>query len=278
MASSAYYKKVNSQMALGFDEVQPLLEQLTAELFLSRPSDPVETMIARLKEMEAAIRLQHAKGEVAVMEAKYDKVVAPRKMISIFGPPSSGKTTQCSMALGDKGLILSPFELLNEAVNSGRQKNGNSTTIPEALQLRVLDLMRRGVKAPTSVLTELLVNRIFQVEAEEEALKASVGHAIPKVVFFLDGYPRSVEQALALEEALGEINCAVQLFCPQNLCMKRLEAIGVPEEDRKQRWRYHEDITVPLEEYWKAKKSLRVVDGSLDRIEVNSFIKSFIED
>lgn len=278
MASSAYYKKVNSQMTLGFDQVQPLLEQLTAELSLSRPSDPIDTMIQRLKEMEAEIRECHARGQEAVTEAKYEKVVAPRKMISIFGPAYSGKTTQCSMALGDRGVILSPYELLNEAVNSGRQKNGHDTVIPEDLQLQVLDLMRRGVKAPTDILTRLLVNRIFQVEAAEEALRQQVGHPVPKVTFFLDGYPRTVEQALALEKALGEIHCAVMLFCPKEVCMKRMAAARMPEADREARWRLHQDYTIPLEEYWKAKKSLRVVDGSLDRNQANLHVKSFIID
>eukprot|EP00796_Vickermania_ingenoplastis_P009747 gene9747-6835_t len=274
MASSAFYKKVNSQMTLGFDQVQPLLEQLTAELSLSRPSDPIATMIDRLKEMEANIRSQ---GHGAITKARYDKVVAPRKMISIFGPACSGKTTQCSMALGDKGVILSPYELLNEAVNSGRQKNGHDTEIPKDLQLKVLDLMRSGTKAPTEILTRLLVNRIHQVEKAGEAMRQQGGQP-PKFVFFLDGYPRTVEQALALEGALGELHCALLLFCPKDVCMKRMIDAGVSEEDRNSRWQLHEDYQIPLEEYWKAKKSLRVVDGSLDRNQTNMYVKSFIID
>lgn len=303
MASSAFYKKVNSQIALSFDQVQPLLEQLTAELSLSRPSDPIATMIERLKGMEAEIRERYhhenppatfsdsalaADGAAAAASSKKkggamdqlsDKVEAPRKLISIFGPAYSGKTTQCSMALGSRGVILSPYELLNEAVNSGRQKNSHDTAIPSDLQLQVLHLMQRGIKAPTEVLTRLLVNRIEQVEAREEALRESVGrHALTPITFFLDGYPRTVEQALALEKALGDIHCAVMLFCPRKVCEERMTAAGVCKEDQEARWRLHEEYTIPLEEYWKAKKSLRLVDGTLDRNQTNLHVKSFIID
>lgn len=289
MASSAFYKKVNSQITLSFDQVQPLLEQLTAELSLSRPSDPIATMIERLKTMETEIRERYCKGENdgATSPSKKngkeidmlpDKVEAPRKLISIFGPAYSGKTTQCSMALGNRGIILSPYELLNEAVNSGRQKNSNDTVIPEDLQLQVLHLMRSGTKAPTEVITRLLVNRIEQVEAAEEALREQCGHPLIPVTFFLDGYPRTVEQALAMEKALGDIHCAVMLFCPRKVCEERMTKAGVSREDQVARWQLHEEYTIPLEEYWKAKKSLRIVDGTQDRNQTNLHVKSFIID
>lgn len=280
-------------MALSFDQVQPLLEQLTAELSLSRPSDPIAAMIERLKGMEAEIRERYSgtatgsppasstsspnrKGEP--IDKLSDKVEAPRKLISIFGPAYSGKTTQCSMALGNRGVILSPYELLNEAVNSGRQKNSHDTVIPQDLQLQVLHLMRQGIKAPTEVLTRLLVNRIEQVEAAEEALREKLGHPLIPITFFLDGYPRTVEQALALEKALGDIHCAVMLFCPRKVCEERMTAAGVSPEDQAARWRLHEEYTIPLEEYWKAKKSLRLVDGTQDRNQTNLHVKSFIID
>lgn len=292
MASSAYYKKVNAQKALSHELVQPLLEQLTAELFLSRPSDPLERMIMRLKEMENDIRTAHAAAEprrlpgvepaeaaCETISGQCENVVAPRKLISIFGPPYSGKTTQCSMALGDRGVMLSPFELLNEAVNSGRQKNGSQgVRIPPDLQIQVLDLMRQNIPASTEVLTRLLTNHILQVEAEEERYSAEHGCANPRTIFFLDGYPRTVEQALALEKALGELYCAIILFCPKNVCFDRMDAAQVLDEDKSRRWRLYNEYTVPLTEYWKGKKTLRVVDGSQDRNETNMAVKVHIID
>lgn len=295
MASSAYYKKLNAQQGLAVYQVQPLLEQLTCELSLSRPSDPIAAMLGRLSELEAALERQPqpevsgsaedgAEAAVpstsvpAIQKVRFN-VRTPRMILTFLGGPGSGKTVQTSMAAGAGGLVLAPVELIEEAINGGRSKR-RPVQMPAALRDRVLGLVRRGQLVPTEVMTELFVNRVLQAEAAEEDARASneSGKHIPRTTFLLDGYPRCIEQALALEKALGEVSRAVQLYCPTSVERERMTGTKISEEDQQSRLRYYKAATIPLLEYWKAKKKLVVVDGTQERNACSKNIQNLLRD
>ena len=96
----------------------------------------------------------------------------------IFGPPGSGKGTQ-SVKIAEKySLIhLSTGDMLREEVNSGSEL-GN----------RVADLMKNGELVPDEVVIEMIANRV-------DSNPSAAG-------FIFDGFPRTVDQAVALDEML----------------------------------------------------------------------------
>jgi adenylate kinase len=103
----------------------------------------------------------------------------------IFGPPGSGKGTQ-SVKIADKYKLihLSTGDMLREEVSSGSDL-GN----------RVADLMKNGELVPDEVVIEMIANRV-------DTNPAAAG-------FIFDGFPRTVDQAVALDEMLESRNTAI---------------------------------------------------------------------
>ena len=97
----------------------------------------------------------------------------------IFGPPGSGKGTQ-SVQLADKyNLIhLSTGDMLREEIAAGSK-----------LGCRVEAIMKSGELVPDEVVIELIANRI---DSNTEATG-----------FIFDGFPRTVDQAVALGKMLS---------------------------------------------------------------------------
>ena len=96
----------------------------------------------------------------------------------IFGPPGSGKGTQ-SVHLAEKYnlLHLSTGDMLRAEIDSGTDL-GN----------RVKGIMAKGELVPDEVVIEMIATKI-----DSEKLRAG---------FLYDGFPRTVEQAMALEKML----------------------------------------------------------------------------
>lgn len=98
-----------------------------------------------------------------------------------LGPPGAGKGTQAArVAESLKILHIATGDIFRQAVDADTP-----------LGRRVKDVMERGELVPDEVTNELMLERIARQDAAQG--------------FLLDGYPRNVEQALALEEALTEL-------------------------------------------------------------------------
>ena len=100
----------------------------------------------------------------------------------IFGPPGSGKGTQ-SVKLAEKfNLIhLSTGDLLRAEI-----------TGETALGKKVSSIMSKGELVPDEIVIEMIAGNV------------DAGKAKAKAGFIFDGFPRTVEQAVALEEMLKE--------------------------------------------------------------------------
>lgn len=103
----------------------------------------------------------------------------------LFGPPGSGKGTQ-SVKLAEKyDLIhLSTGDMLRAEINAG-------TPLGE----KVKGIIASGDLVPDSVVIEMIGNRIDA--------------AHDKTGFIYDGFPRTVQQAIALESLLAKKNLSV---------------------------------------------------------------------
>ena len=99
-----------------------------------------------------------------------------------IGPPGSGKGTQTKMLSKDFNLPhIDTGSLLRDAVASGSEEGKLANSF-----------MEKGQLVPIDVVSRIIKNRLLKDDAKKG--------------FILDGYPRSMEQAYALDEILKEID------------------------------------------------------------------------
>ncbi len=167
----------------------------------------------------------------------------------LFGPPGSGKGTQSNNLIKDYHLIhLSTGDLLRNEIAEGTE-----------LGLKAKEIMAEGLLVPDKVVIGMIKKKL-------ENNKAAKG-------FIFDGFPRTVAQAEALDEALtsmdAHISGMIELKVGQEELEKRLLLRGT-ESDRPDdadivviRKRINEYIskTVPVAEYYKQQGKLRSVSG-----------------
>ncbi|HID79006.1 MAG TPA: adenylate kinase [Aquifex aeolicus] len=194
-------------------------------------------------------------------------------MIVVFlGPPGAGKGTQAQRLASEKGFIhISTGDLLREAVKRGT-----------LLGLKAKEYMDRGELVPDDLIVAMIKEKL-----------PKEGRVI------LDGFPRTVNQAQALDKMLEEINDKVEkviLFeVPDEIVIERLSGRRIDpktgkvyhikynpppkglkviqrDDDReeviKKRLEVYRKQTQPLVDYYRQKGNLEVVDASQSPDEV----------
>ncbi|CAH9087974.1 unnamed protein product [Cuscuta europaea] len=97
--------------------------------------------------------------------------------IVISGAPASGKGTQCELISKKYGLVhISAGDLLRAEISAGTE-NGT----------RAKEYMEKGKLVPDEVVVMMIKERLMQPDSQEKG-------------WLLDGYPRSLSQAIALKE------------------------------------------------------------------------------
>ena len=143
--------------------------------------------------------------------------------------------------------------MLRTAVNAGTP-----------VGLRAKDIMARGELVPDDVVVAIVSDRIDQPDARNG--------------FILDGFPRTVPQAHALDRMLAQkglkLDAVIELRVDEGILLKRIEkridemkARGEPLRDDdnpevlRRRLLAYRDQTAPLVTYYKLQSVLRTVDG-----------------
>jgi adenylate kinase len=168
----------------------------------------------------------------------------------LLGPPGAGKGTQ-AQKLSDKLGIpqISTGDLF--------RKNISDNTPLGVEAKRYLDA---GDLVPSELTNKLVEDRIEQPDAADG--------------FILDGYPRSVEQAQALDEMLKNHNtgldAVLEFAVSEEELFERLKSRGRAddtEEVIRNRMQVYRDETEPLLEYY-SHNNLQTVDavGALDEV------------
>lgn len=182
----------------------------------------------------------------------------PENMLNIvlFGPPGAGKGTQSEYLIEHYGLVhLATGDLLRSEIEKGSE-----------LGRKAKDIMDRGELVPDEVVIGMIRSRI------EENPNAKG--------FIFDGFPRTKEQAEALDELLQEKGTGITLMLAldvdeeellQRLLKRGAESGRSDDQDEttiRNRIREYEKKTAPLKEYYQEQGKFRSIEGvgSIDEI------------
>ncbi len=185
--------------------------------------------------------------------------------IVFLGPPGAGKGTQSERLVHKHGIAqLSTGDMLRAAVNAGTP-----------IGLRAKSVMEAGELVSDEIVIGIVSDRIEEPDCASG--------------FILDGFPRTVAQAEALDGMLEEkgmtLDAVIELKVDQNRLLARIEnrvreaeAAGQPvrKDDNpasfKQRLDAYREQTAPVSAYYERTGRLQTVDGMQSIEEVSEAI------
>jgi adenylate kinase len=168
--------------------------------------------------------------------------------IVLLGPPGAGKGTQAATLIDALGIPhVSTGEMLRAAVKAGTPVGQQAKAVMDSGEL---------------VGDEIVIGIAKERLSEDDASKG----------FLLDGFPRTIAQADALDELLGqlgvEIDCCLALSVDNEAVVQRLlkraEIEGRADDNEntiRERMRVYDAETAPLLEFYGSRGRLIEVDG-----------------
>lgn len=185
----------------------------------------------------------------------------------LMGPPGAGKGTQAEF-LVDQFQIpqLSTGDMLRAAVAEGNE-----------LGILAKQTMERGDLVPDELVLNIIAERI-------QAPDCANG-------FILDGFPRTVGQAHALDNMLKKLgltlDVAINLDVPNEVLFQRIEARAraagnARADDNAQTLKNRIDVyteqTLPIIDHYRAKGLLETVDGTATPDSVTATLMVILEE
>jgi adenylate kinase len=174
----------------------------------------------------------------------------------LLGPPGAGKGTQAQRLVQKYGIVqLSTGEMLRAAV---------AAQTPVGLQAK--DIMASGALVPDEIVIGIISDRLDQPDMKNG--------------FILDGFPRTVPQAAALDELLKrkhiKLDAVVELRVNESALLNRVETrvaemqargeevrIDDTPEVLSKRLANYRTQTEPLIHYYSERRKLLTVDGMM---------------
>jgi adenylate kinase len=174
----------------------------------------------------------------------------------LLGPPGSGKGTQAQRLVHRHGIVqLSTGELLRAAV---------AAATPVGLKAK--DIMSSGGLVPDEIVIGIISDRLDQPDAARG--------------FILDGFPRTVPQAEALDELLKKkhlkLEAVIELRVNESALLQRVETRVAEMQARGEEVRIddtpevlvkrlasYRQLTEPLIHYYSERRKLVTVDGMM---------------
>jgi len=176
--------------------------------------------------------------------------------VIILGPPGVGKGTQSLLISQKLGLIhLSTGEILRSAVKAKTQ-----------LGLQAKEIMNSGK----------LVSDEIMVGIVRDALS---GNETKNTGFILDGFPRTLKQAIALDKIFKEFGFndvrIVNIIADDDVLVKRLMGRGRQDdtlETVNNRLKVYKEQTAPVREYYSKEYPVHDINGVGDIEKINNGI------
>lgn len=222
-----------------------------------------------------------------------DEVLAPRGSsvmalnLVMFGPPGAGKGTQASQLGHSRGIPqISTGDILREAVHAGTDLGRQAKMI-----------MDKGELVSDELIVGIIRERLRRDDVEQG--------------FVLDGFPRTVAQAVALDEILtgGDPLVIIELNVPDRALVQRLSSrrvcgrcgatygasdgeppsicskcgtnLVLRSDDRKEvvleRLRVYQEQTQPLVAFYQDRVTFRSIDGDQSPDAVQTAIDAAID-
>ena len=169
--------------------------------------------------------------------------------IIFMGPPGSGKGTQAQKLVRENGWVqLSTGDLFRSHIEAATE-----------LGKRVKPILDAGTYVPDDITVEMVRQRLRDIPKDT------------RIVF--DGFPRTIDQAKAIDRLLGEVgrglDGVIYLNVPRNELIARVITRGKREgrsDDTARvivkRLDVYEQNTRPLIDHYKQRGMLREVDGT----------------
>jgi adenylate kinase len=171
----------------------------------------------------------------------------------LFGPPGVGKGTQAERLTERYRLThISTGDLLRRAIREG-------TALGKVAKQHV----ESGGLVPDEVIIGLMGEILKQHPSD----------------FLLDGFPRTVEQARALDQLFRELGIRefsiVMLDAPEDELVRRMLKRGVEtgrtddtEDTIRTRFKVYQEQTAPVKSYYQSTRQIEMVDGlgSVDEV------------
>src|SRR6195952_4677054 len=174
----------------------------------------------------------------------------------LLGPPGSGKGTQAQRLIQRYGIVqLSTGEMLRAAVAE-----------QSPIGLKAKDIMANGGLVPDEIVIGIISDRLDQADAEKGVI--------------LDGFPRTVPQAQALDDLLKKkhikLDAAIELRVNESALLQRVETrvaemrargaevrVDDTPEVLTKRLASYRSLTEPLIHYYSERRKLLTVDGMM---------------
>jgi len=187
--------------------------------------------------------------------------------VILLGPPGAGKGTQAKRLQDRHGLVqLSTGDMLRAAVASGSDLGREAKAIMDA-----------GKLMPDDLMIEMISQRVDQPDCENG--------------FILDGFPRTVPQADALDRLLErkglKLHAVIELKVDEAALISRIETRaaetgGARSDDNvetlKRRLDVYRQQTAPILPYYADRGVLKTVDGMAPIEDVTREIEAILAD
>ncbi len=173
--------------------------------------------------------------------------------IILFGPPGAGKGTQAEFLVSERGMVqLSTGDMLRAAISAGTE-----------LGLKAKAVMDAGKLVSDDIMIGMIAERM-----EEDDCRSGV---------ILDGFPRTVAQAKALDAMFAEkglhLHKVIEIKVDEAALFARIERRaaetgGARSDDNAEvlanRLKVYHENTAPVLPYYQEKGQLVTVDGMQD--------------